>query len=511
MGGKTTTASLIRQLLPEAIDLASDGGRYVFSIRTLFYVIRQLFLTRFYVCPHCGGQPRLKEPPDTFECMGCGAVLSGGELKPKHPSIKFYKRYDSFTQDFLRSYEKRHGPIPNMYREERGEFTSPTEDGRSISSIIGGRRENRFIAGIGNKIIVVEKSGIYGTLVENNFHIRLDAVILCTEGFSIEKAREILKKAEELGFPICPLHDFDINGLLIKETLTKPTKRLDIHLNPENVIDLGLNWEIVNRLMREKGLIPEPVELRLADVTKLEGMLSRGEITEEAYRFLLGKPTEKYFKWKQGEKVKPQDVLARGFRVELQALRPSELIEWLERRLDELGLWKTLPSQEELNEELYRYMRAEIEWLLSDLEVKIDDLIIEISEWIEKELGLDEIWDALGKMRQLIVSKVTEIVKNDVRLPKVDELELPTLTVEELKELLKQSPDSYWTKVARRRASELLIDLKADIKDDVLMKLDEVENEMEEITEIVLEKPEVNEHISYLRATLLDWCEEVMT
>ncbi len=61
------------------------------------------------------------------------------------------------------------------------------------------------------------------------------------------------------------------------------------------------------------------------DLGKLKGILGRGEITEEDYEFLL-----------------------RG-RIELNALTPTELLEWLEKRLEELDLWKTVPEQEELD------------------------------------------------------------------------------------------------------------------------------------------------------------------
>ena len=247
-------------ILPEAIALVSDGGKMIFSMRSLFYAVRQIFLTRFYVCSKCGGELKYvgtRTDPDLFQCQSCKAVLNSEELQPKYPKATLYE-YNTFTQDFLRSYEKRFGKIKKMFREERGEFTYPTERGESHSNKVGGKSEIVFLRGIGNKIILVEKSGTYANLVENRFDLRLDTMILTTLGFSIEKARELLEQAEK-EITICVLHDFDINGLLIKETLTKPTKRLDVFI--EKSIDLGLNWDIVSRLMEEKALIPEPVEL----------------------------------------------------------------------------------------------------------------------------------------------------------------------------------------------------------------------------------------------------------
>jgi len=504
MSGRMTIAQLVREILPDAIEQVSDGGRNVFSARSLFYAVRQLFLTRFYVCPECGGEPRLHEPPDIFSCLSCGVVFEWTELRPKYPNLRFYKSYNSFTQDFLRSYEMKHGKIPNLYREERGEYTYPDEEGYSEKVIIGGRERTRFIAGCGNKIIVVEKSGIYGTLVENDFHKRLDAVILSTEGFSIEQARLLLKVAEERDYPVCVLHDFDINGILIKETLVRPTKRLPIKL--EKVIDLGLNWEIVNRLMRERGLIPEPVELRLADIAKLEGMLERGEIAEEEYRFLIGRTNERYDAWRRGERVGSKEVLAVGFRVEIQALRPSELIEWLEGRLRELDLWKTIPSEDELVEYLTKIMKNEMYWFIDHLEDKLSDLISDITDEVERLLGLDVIWDALYSMRKSIKSKVEEMVKDEVSVPSHDEIDYPEMDLDEFVELLEEEADKFWKKVASSKAKELVEDVKKEIREEFEENIEEVDEE--EVAEDVKEDEEIQDKLREFREVLLEWEEE---
>ena len=91
------TSDLVEKVLPEAVDQVSDGSRMIYSMRNLFYAVRQLFLTRFMVCPACEGPVRLHEPPDPFRCEKCDQQAAGEDLTPMYPGIGFYTAYDSFT------------------------------------------------------------------------------------------------------------------------------------------------------------------------------------------------------------------------------------------------------------------------------------------------------------------------------------------------------------------------------------------------------------------------------
>lgn len=476
----TSTADLVRKVLKDATSQVSDGGHMVFSMRNLFYAVRQLFLTRFYVCPSCGSHVKLLEPPSLFVCKRCKHQVEGGDLRAKYPQAPFYSQYDSFTQGFLRRHEKAHGKIKGMYREERGKYSYPNEHGSTSSVDIGGK-ETIFTSGVGNKVIMVEKAGVYGVLTENRFDMRLDAVVVSTEGFSIEAARELLAEAEEEGLKVCVLHDYDINGLLIAETLTRPTKRVDVHVS--EVVDLGLTWTIVNQLMTDKGLIPEPVDLKLPDVSKLEGMLERGAINEEEHRFLLGRTNELYQAWKNGEKVGVKHALARGFRVELNALRPSELIEWLEQRLEELGLWKTLPTQEELDERMKDRMKE-------DLEAAKRELVDELSGDVEEKLGLDLIRDALYSVREAVEDAAEEEVATYM-----EDVEYPTMDLEEFKDRLRRKMTAFWTRLADAIASRLASDLEEPVRSTV-------EEERETIVQAALEDQDVKEAEASLQSVV---------
>lgn len=381
---------LVEQILPEAIERVSSGGKMKFSARNLFYAVREIFLKSF-------------------------------------PEEQFYKDYDNFTQGFLRRYERKHGKIPGLVRERRGFYAYPTEQGKDYEySVEPGLTLCR---GIANKIIAIEKEGLYSVMKENRFDIRLEAIIITTQGFTTEAGRELLIQAEETGLPVCVLHDYDVNGVLIHKTLTRPTQRLDIHVS--KVVDLGLNWKIVKKLMDERGLIPEPVILKKEDLGKLEGMKERGEITYEEYEFL------------------------KKYRVELNALTPTELIEWLEQRLKELKLWKTVPTQEQLDEEF----KVGYTDTLRDVR---SALAYEFKNELAENLGLQQIHDSVLKVMSnmyLFMSQKIQDYLNNLNI------EIPG--VNEFKELMEKNMNVYWKKLCHEMAKNKAEKDTETIKDKI--------------------------------------------
>jgi len=387
-----TIADRVREILSEAVEHVSNGGTMKFDIRSLFYAVREIYLKRW-----------------------------SGE--------KFYE-YNSFTQDFMRSYEKQHGKIKGLVRGPRGKYCVPDEYGWRTESDV--KPDLYLMRGIGNKIIVVEKMGLFEQMLANNFDKRLDCILMTTQGFTSEAGREALLQVQEWGLPVCVLHDFDVNGILIKETLTKPTKRLDTEIDPEILVDVGLNWEVVGRLREERDLTPEPVSLSTQDKSKLLGMLQRREIERDEAEFLM------------------------YGRVELNALTPRELLDWLEQRLEALDLWKTVPTQEQLDELIKRsYVQKLAENLLSD---------------VKERIGFYDVEELFSKLAEKITEKVRE------RLEDEEPPEPPT--VEEFKDILRKRMEDYWTQIAQSIARA-----KADKFPKTDEKVDEIASKLEEIAD----------------------------
>lgn len=417
-----TIADRVREILPEAIEHVSSGGKMKFGIRSLWYAVIERF-------------------------------------RKKWPGDKFYE-YNSFTQDFLRAYEKEHGKIPGLIRGPRGMSCSVDAGGFRVEEVV--KPEIHVYQGIGNKILVVEKLELYEVMKENNFDKRLDCILLSTQGFTTEAGREALLQIEEAGLPVCILHDWDVNGVLIKETLTKPTKRLDTEINPGNLVDVGLNYDVVKSLMETRGLTPEPMTLSSQDLSKLEGMLERGEISQEEYEFL------------------------QSGRIELNALTPLELLEWLEKRLEELDLWKTVPEQDELDETMKDQM-------ISDLDGTKRKLVDELREIVEDELGLTKLWDALYIIRDKLESRLDAEISDRMK-----DMEYPTKDLDEFKEEMRQNMEKYW----KALAEEIAESMAGDLADPVVEK---VEEQQDDIVNEGMGDPDVEEAKSEFAGEVRTW------
>ncbi len=444
----------VEPLIPRAVDAVSEDGTMKFTVRNLFYKIREYFLTENFVCPVCGKQVRLLEFPDTFICSE-GHMVDVNELRPLVEGLRFYL-YDSFAQDFLTGYQKVSGKIEGLLNEERGKLAFPEFDRdydvyESFEHGIDTEAINRFEPGVGNKVVMVEKMGLFHMMRANDFDRRLDAILICTEGFSTEAARLIMVGAAAQGLPICILHDYDINGLLIHDTLLEPTKRRDSFIEG-TTYDLGFTYEQLKALMKR----PEPVELKAGDRGKLRGLLADAKVSSEEHEFLL------------------------KYRVELNALTPLELLRWLEAELEQRDLWKTIPDEAQLRNEAESQIRFE----LTEYRVGLAN---DVADTLLKELGLD-------RMRELIDE--IEIYANDRARGKIDWPYVESeASVYELVERLKKRPENYWKHTARVMGREEA----APFKDEMDNLVDEGKERWAQ--EITQQEP-VQDNLSEIRETL---------
>lgn len=420
--GEVTIAEKVRGVLPEAIKLCSDNGTMKFGIRSLWYKVIE-FYHKLY------------------------------------PNDKFYE-YNSFTQDFLRTYEKQRGKIPGLVRGPRGKYCGTDTYGNRHEDDV---KPDVYISrGIANKVIIIEKLELWVVMKENDFDKRLDCILMSTSGFTTEAGRDALIQAQGWGLPICPLHDYDINGVLIQETLARPTRRLDTEIDSSNFVDVGLNFDVVQSLIESKGLEIEPTDLSEQDINKLNGMLERGEITSEEHDFL-----------KEG-------------RVELNALTPREMLVWLEERLEELDLWKTVPDQDELDKAMEEQMK-------SDLDDARDELVSSFRDSMEKGLGLEALYSALLTIRDAIEGSLKVSVEEHM-----EDFDYPTKTVEEFVEELRKHMEKYWIVLAQEIASKLCEDLADPFKS-------EVEDEKDDMVATASKDSEVTQAIDRFTEATNKW------
>ncbi|RLI70185.1 hypothetical protein DRO97_11090 [Archaeoglobales archaeon] len=392
----------VRELIPEAIAVVSQGNMR-FTVRQLFYKVRELYLKRYPNEPFFGDKAKRAE-----------------------------QGYDTFTQDFIPSYERKYGKINGMIREKRGNYCSRREYNIENVEVDDTLILDGFDKGVSDKILVVEKAGFYRMLIENSFPQRFDLNIICLQGFSTEAGRNILKVLEDSGFKILVLHDYDINGILICETLTKPTKRRDIFV--ENIIDLGFDWNDVQEFIN-RGLLPEPTKLSKQDTSKLEGLLQRGNISEEEYEFL------------------------KHYRIELNALTPLDFLEWLKQKFEQFGIWKVVPSERELASKVSNAAKIEIE------------------DEIKKQFGIEELNDIYYELGEVLSEFVWR--EDDLFKIKVD--------LEEFKEFLKQDELSFWRLVAHKYTVNKLNGKREKIIQELIKRglREELKDRVKRLEEIV--------------------------
>jgi hypothetical protein len=239
--------------------------------------------------------------------------------------------YTYFSQQLLTEYQKVHGKIDGLYYDPRGVLYEP----HSGNTVQLGTREveaYRFPHWLYNKIIYVEKRGLWPILQQARLAERYDMAVVAAEGYSTEACRVLFQDADhQQGFQLFVLHDADIDGYNIARTLREETQRMpgyrveviDLGLRLEDGLELGLATEEATR----KKALPEGLELNEVE--------------------------RSYF---QGRQAGQNSWVYQ--RIELNALSAPQLVEYQETQLRRAGaLGKVIPSDDQLPglaEERYR-------------------------------------------------------------------------------------------------------------------------------------------------------------
>ena len=290
---ETSLIDAVFAVMEEAVAKATGNGSLPTSARNLFYQVRSL-IQRY----------------------------TSKELK-----------YEYFSQDLLPRYQEEHGPIPGLYYDPRGVLYEP-HTGKAVPLGTREVEEYRFPAWLFDKILYVEKKGLWPVLRDARIAERHDMAVLAAEGYATEAARVLFEHAEQdRDYQLFVLHDADPHGYNIARTLREATRRMpghsvevvDLGLKLEEALDTGLQTEQFTR----KKELPEKLLPRLTE-------------TERAYF--------------EGERSGRKSWVCE--RVELNAMTSPQLVGYIERKLEENGVrGKVIPPDDELPrlaEEVYR-------------------------------------------------------------------------------------------------------------------------------------------------------------
>ena len=226
--------------------------------------------------------------------------------------------------------------------------------------------------------LFVEKEGFNELFRSVSLAERYDMAIMSTKGMSVTAMRELVAKMSAESVSVFVLHDFDKAGFSIVHTLRTNTRRWSYETKP-NVIDLGFRLEDVAGLETEDVSYDSKVDPRV-------NLIESGATEEEA-TFLRsgGRP-------KQWE----------GKRVELNAMTSKQLVDWLEKKLQEHGVKKLVPDEDVLRKAFVGAFKAarireEVHNIVSqfDEDVQIPD---DLKSQIQKSIsGTARSWDSAIK------------------------------------------------------------------------------------------------------------------
>jgi len=210
-------------------------------------------------------------------------------------------------------------------------------------------------------LLYVEKEGFMPLFERVNLAKRFDIAIMSSKGMSVTAARQLADGiCAKYGIPLLVLHDFDSAGIIIKDTLEKDTRRYS-YTRPPNVIDLGLGHEEID------GLSPEPYKSNVS-----RERLEEAGVDDDAIDFLMLQ------------------------RVELNAMTSRQIVDFVERKLNEHGVTKLIPDAEVLAN-TYRMFAA------SD---QLGEKFEELEERLEEEADDVEVPDDLkAKVEKLLDEK----------------------------------------------------------------------------------------------------------
>ena len=174
-------------------------------------------------------------------------------------------------------------------------------------------------------VLYIEKGGFLQILETARIAERFDLALASSKGMSVTACRLLVEElCGRRGLPLFILHDFDVSGFSIKQTLVTSNRRHTFE-HKINHVDLGL------RLADVEGLEDEPVLLS-QDKGALAKRLRINGATQAEIDFLMTGPGKT------------------GRRVELNAMSSGQFVAFVERKLIEHGVAKVVPNTKLLAE-----------------------------------------------------------------------------------------------------------------------------------------------------------------
>jgi DNA topoisomerase VI subunit B len=273
-----------------------------------------------------------------------------------------------FTQTLLPDYQREVRELPNVYYEPRGTFHEPHT---GVTVPLGTREVDAydFPRWTYNKILFIEKKGLWPPLQAAQLAERYDMAIVAGEGLATVAARRLLERADtDQRYQIFVAHDADPGGYKIARTLAEETRRMPGY--SVDVIDLGLRFE--------DGLAMGLGTEAFTRVGSL-GKAVASTLTERERQAFVGRPTVRNAKGKMQYACE---------RIELNAMTSPQLIAYIEEGLDQHGATeKVIPPADVVAQHALLDARASLRTAAAAAIERIIDTEALIEQFMASELA----------------------------------------------------------------------------------------------------------------------------
>jgi DNA topoisomerase VI subunit B len=293
----------ILELFDDAYKKTTEDGKYTPRMRQLFYNMRPMFMER------------VDDSPYKYSMKA--------SIDDKKP-LKL--RYSTFT-DIVDQYEEEEAGERIIHRDPRGFFVEPHSNDR-VNLGTGQVKDYTPDLDEYGSILLIEKKGFFDML-HKQFEIskRYDVGLINAQGMSTNACRDLIEniqsKADEEGHDVTlyTLTDLDISGVGIAYDARNPDELSTVDEFDTELLGLTLD------AVEEYDLPAEPAGYDDDEITKLDTFQEEGRVDDDLYDFF----TE-----------------GGGRRVEINALSPPQLKEYLETRFDEMGIEKVEPDKSDV-------------------------------------------------------------------------------------------------------------------------------------------------------------------
>jgi hypothetical protein len=281
--------------------------------------------------------------------------------------------YGYFSQDLLPAYQRQHGKLLGLYYDPRGVLYEP-HTGKAIP--LGTREVDayRFPSWLYDKILYVEKKGVWPIFQSAQLAERYDMAIIAAEGYACEAARTLFEHADkDRQYQLFVLHDADPDGYNICRTLREATERMPDY--SVDVIDLGLHLE--------EGL---SLGLDTEEFTRKKALPDGLVLTETGREYFEGEEV-----WRNESNTKRAWVCER---IELNAFTAPELIAYVERQLQQADVrGKVIPTDEVITNQARLIYEQEVDSLVDQVVreiIPIDQIKRAVAEQFREQIAWQE-------------------------------------------------------------------------------------------------------------------------